>query len=221
MDITPHDKCVLDALDGIVNTVNLRRVFLLLTQMHFSTPANYGPLRKTLADLVWSPDVASRTLNIQLQHDFDERGVVNILPSIFFGVGNTDFDNEVVAAEAGYNDDNSSHKIVMKATTVFQWVCVANTADLAGNIAETCFSFFANARPWLIKTLGFRYFILKQIGQVILAKLPENREYYRVDIRGTLDYNHVMSVSQESHRLKKVSMALSPAPSTESLPSVI
>lgn len=192
------------ALDALPTAVNLRRVFLLLTQAHFAHADNFGLLKETLKDCIWNPDAEERQIHVALQSEFDPRGVFNTLPSVFFGFGDSNFEQEVVSGYAGHNDDNSAADYVMKAEASIQWVHCAHTDTMTGNLAETVFSLLAGARPWLIEKLGLRAFMIGQLSMPVKVKMEGVEPYYRVDLRCTLHYNHVLTLSTESHRLKKV-----------------
>lgn len=197
----------LRAMAAVPNSVNLRRVFLLLTQAHFADPVNYGPLQDVIGDLHWDAEVEKRTLHISLQHDFDERGIVTAMPAVYFGLGSSNFTQTVVQNFAGHTDDNSGMHSVEDTQAAMQWFACARTADLAGNLMETCLSFFAAMRPTLIERLGLSHFQLATLSMPNRIVAPDSKEvYYRIDLQGVIHYNHALTLYTESHRLKTVEL---------------
>lgn len=193
-----------EAFCGVLTATTLRRVFLLLTQAHWAHPDNHGLLKPWLKDVVWHNRQELRRVYIQLQHGVNEAGLHSQLPAISVGLGDADFTNVVVGDYAGHNDDNSAHNEVRMCQTAVQFLHYANTSDLAGNMAESTFSFFTAAHQWLMGQLGLIGFEISQISMPQLVKTGEQHEFYRVDVRGVIRYNHVITISAESHRLKKV-----------------
>ncbi len=204
--MTDHQKDIVGHLDKPLITTNIRRLLLLLTQAHYADTFNHGKLAAELKDCVWDATAAKRTMQIGLQHDFDARGVLDALPCIYFGLGDVDFESEVIGEYAGHNEDNSAAEHVSLAKGAMQWTHCARHADVAENMAESTGAFFRSSSDWMRQRVGFRLFQISQIGMPQRVMVDGKEAYYRVDLRGQLQYNHAVTINYESHRLKKVEL---------------
>jgi len=187
-----------------LTAVNLRRMFLLLTQLHYSHPANFGLLEEDLKDCLWTPKAEDRKLHINLHFNYDPKDVASSLPAIYYGLGSTDFQQTVVNDHAGFNEDYSGENSICTASAPLIWAHCARTADLAANLAETTLSFFTGIRSMLMHRLQLQFFHIADLAEPHLEKVEGGQMFYRVDLKGTIIYSHAMTVLTHSHRLKKV-----------------
>jgi len=183
----------------------------MLTRAHFATADNFGTLKEELGELHWSDDPEVCNIKIDLQHEFVNGPIQDTIPRIAIGISGIKFSDTGVGNYAGHSADNSTEYFSTTGTGIVQWACYGDTADLAGNLAETIFAFFTAIKTLLINQTDFNYFRILEISPMNRLDNEGKKSCYRVDLGGSFQYNHVVALNTESHRLKKIVLESSAA----------
>jgi hypothetical protein len=143
----------LDAFSNIVlGAVNLRRIFLLLTRLHFSDSSNYGAMKEELSKFVWSKDPKLSRIFIGLDYVFD---IVKSdqFPGVFVGVGDLDFQQKVIQNLSGITEDKSGSENVIEGTTTIIIRHASLSPDEALALADLSFGFYTGVRQFLVSRM--------------------------------------------------------------------
>lgn len=201
---------LLHCMQQPLDPARLRAIFLLLLRSHFTDRRHYGYMQDDLGCLVYSDDPGERTLHINLTSDFKSADVA-ARPAIYVGLdapfkfGKVALDNAIGAKY----EDNSVEEYNWTMDTTVNVSHLADSPDLALNLATATASFLTGIRPAIMRQLELLSFDPVQlIGPKLQEKPPES--YFQVDLHFAISFNFVMAVNIESHRIKKISLDITP-----------
>jgi len=215
--VTSAERSVWGCLKTATTAPSVRKLFLMLTRAHFAAADNFGTLKKELGELHWSDDPEVCNIKIDLQYEFLNGPIQDTIPRIGIGISGIKFSDTGASNYAGNSDDTSTEYFSTTATGTVQWACYGDTADLAGNLAETIFAFFTAIKPLLMNQTDFNYFRIQEMGPVTRVDNEGKKSCYRIDLGGSFQYNHVVALNTESHRLKKIVLESSADFATDNL----
>src|SRR5882672_1429329 len=104
---TPANQTLLEGFSNLIlGPVSLRRIFLLLTRIHYSDPAHYGEFKDKMAKFVWSQDDTKRKLFIDYDYNYRPTNLEQ-RPAVFVGVDDVTYRRVVIDNARNVTEDNS------------------------------------------------------------------------------------------------------------------
>lgn len=195
-------QCMTQPLNG----QNLRTIFLLLAQAHYSDPKNYGYLEEALGCLVYDgPNNANSRLFVELTQEYDIHKFAR-RPAVYVGFDQPfQFKKLDMGHQQDGTSDNSGKDLGFIVTNVLSLIHIASDIDTALLLADSSASFFLGIRDSIRNRLQLLSFEPLTISPpALFEKAPER--FFRVDVQFALSYNYTVHVNIESHRLKKFAM---------------
>ena len=198
--MTLEDK-LFESLNAPLNSANMRRAFLLLMRVHFSSPSNYGQLAEQLGGLIYTGETGS-PMDVELMSVFNAKQV-NPRPGVFVGLRGIKFTKQTIDNFAGSSEDGSKKFFEMKAETRLLVRHVAQISDMSSVMADTTTACLFGMREILMKHLGFTLFdILGQSEPTQTEQAPERA--FQTDVECNVAFQYALTTNIESHRIKKV-----------------
>ncbi len=203
---TPVNNALLEGLAELrIGPVSLRRIFLLLTRLHYSTPNNYGAYKEVLDTLVWSQDDLKRKLHI----DYDYHYLPSKLeqrPAIFVGTDDIKLERLVQDNYRENVSDNSGTMSSMKAGSAVIIRHISMTPDESLALVELSSDFYAGIRQLLKERLKLHSF---DIGAIRTAKpfsrSPEQPDQmFACDLIMPISWIWDWTTTREGHRIKTI-----------------
>ena len=203
------NKCPLDAFATMpLGVTNLRRIFLLLTRLHYSDSKNYGVMEDQLKDFVWSKDPAKSKLFVGLDYVFDPNKT-DQFPGIFVGVGDLDFKQEVIDNREGFTDDRSGEHGVLKGATMLIIRHASLTPDEALALADLSFGYYTGIRSMLMQRMKLKAFTINKLSTPRFFNVDgadkADKKYY-ADLLMGISYDAAWTTFTQSHRIKKITL---------------
>jgi hypothetical protein len=202
----------LEAFAGIpLGPTNLRRIFLLLTQLHYSDSKNYGPMEEQLKDFVWhkdKPGEAKSKLFVGLDYVFDPTKT-DQFPGIFVGIGDIQYKRVVINNLDSYTNDRAGSKNILQGGTTVILRHTSLTPDEALAMAELSFQFYTGVREMLMKRMNLVAFDVSQISTPRFFDLDGKEladKRYSADLILGIAFDASWITLTESHRLKKITL---------------
>lgn len=202
-------------LDGLAdlsfNAYTIRRIFLLLTRVHYSDPANYGPLAEQFKNYVWKEgaDGASEGgLFIDYDFNYDPKNV-DRRPAIY--VGTTDLTTaaaKMVDEMSRMTESGAGYESATTGTCQVVVRHIAKRADETLMLADLTFQFFLGIRRLLKEKARLRgYRVLGVSTTRPFERIAEKTDMtFIADVRIALDFNCAWLEVRESHRIKTMNM---------------
>lgn len=190
-----------------VNSVALRRVFLILARLHWGHQSNHGDYTEFLQGLLYAGDPATRTVKVDL-FDLFKGEDREEYPAIFVG-----FRDGVRFSKLAVDNmsrqtaplDGQTYSKGAKTTMVLSHY--HRSSDTALAMGESTAFFLEGVRPQVMANLGLTSMEVDGlIGPVRVHAAAELT--FKVDVFVGLSFNTAMTVTIESHRIKKWSAAL-------------
>ena len=104
---TPENQTLLASFANLIlGPVSLRRVFLLLTRLHYSDSAHYGEFKERMSEFIWSKDDTKRKLFIDYDYNFRPTDLEQ-RPAIFVGTDAISYRRVVIDNQRAVKEDNS------------------------------------------------------------------------------------------------------------------
>jgi hypothetical protein len=183
----------------------LRRMFTLMIRQHYSNPSNFGVLKEQLGCFRYAEDGKGRssgTLRVDpaFTNKFWEEASV---PSVHVSINDMTFTPAYVANQNGFSDDNASVNLQWPATTQVQVSHIAEEYDQAFMLAESTLIFLCGISYAAYEQFQLSALIPQQITKPVLVERTPTA--YRSDTVFTIGFQYGVTVSHESHRLKKMS----------------
>lgn len=197
------EKSVLEGLHEIVpNGVTLRRMFLLLTRLHYSSADNFGAMAEKLKEYVWTPGLTTK-LKIDLDFNYI-RGKKDTVPCIYVGTDDIGYNRKVVDNQKSTNEDRSGENYVKGSATNIILRHAASSPDDAWIMADLTAQFYLGIRKMLIDKTGFESFeVVAQKGtKIFMRTAEESDQQFEVDLLMSLTFNSIWLTTLESHRIK-------------------
>lgn len=201
--------------DMILNSVNLRRIFLILTQLHYSDARNYGAMAEQFQDFVWRRSLPGQNgenpkskLSIELDYVFDPKKT-DQFPGIFVGTGDIDYRQEVLDNKAGYTDDRSGSRNVYTGATTIILRHASLTPDEALALADLSYGYYTGIRDMLMLEMKLKSFAINKLTTPHFFNIDgadkADKRYY-ADLIMSLSFNASWITFTESHRIKKITL---------------
>jgi len=198
-------------IDRPWNPVTLRQLFTSALQVHWENPQHHLGTVGTdeLGCLQYAPEGDStvlpvNTLAVSPTYTFDEK---KPFQGIYVGVGGLKLSKLVVDNFAGMSADNSETDTVTGAELQLSFKHVHRSPDTALLMATSTNVFLHALRQHLKGAPDFKRMDPAASNDAVQIEKSTER-YFQVDIVWTLAFNYRVSISLESHRLKKYGMSL-------------
>ena len=195
----------LSHIRGLPKTpTNLRKMFLLLTRVHYSNPDHFGDYRDEMKRFVWT-EGEDPTLRIDPEGDFQNEDQAQ-LPRIFVGLDHMRFNTPVVDARGYPTEDRGSNEYVERGQTAIRVRHVGSTVDESQTLAEMTSSFFRGIRPMMMEDVGFHRYTISAITNPdpFQKTSTEAFQSLRSDVIIELHYSEDWLVMFDSHRVKAI-----------------
>jgi hypothetical protein len=196
------------ALDKIhLAPVTIRRIFLLLTRLHYSSPENFGPLKEQMKDYLWHKEPGKGKLHIDFDTKYDPKQL-DQKPAIFIGLDDIEYKKIVLNNHARFTYDTAGEHLIKTAQTKVIIRHVADSADEAMTLENLTCQFFLGIQPIIRDTLPevLEYDVIASKSSRPFEKASQQPEQRFVsDTIIALSYVSAWMVTFESHRIKKIS----------------
>ncbi len=198
------DSGLLEGLSDLILTpVSLRKIFILLTRVHYSDSEHYGELKPQFEKFIWSKEETKRTLHIDFDYNFDP-AKVDRRPALFVGTSDFTFTQKVIDNMHSQTEDRAGTQYVMMTAVDVIIRHIGKTPDEALALGDMTCQFFNGMRKMLQERMKF--------SQVNVGKLMTSRPFDRssnqadqqfmVDLLINLQYNSAWLTFREGHRIK-------------------
>lgn len=183
---------------------NLRKMFLLLTRLHYSAPENFGELADLLKNYSWRAE-EPRGLDVMLDFDFN-RSQARTVPAIFVGMTDFIYSRRVLDNHKEYTEDRAGRMQVKSVGTTVILRHTSASADEALNLADLTAQFYLGAQDMMREQAGFSQFEVQNLLQPkIFNRSPEQSyQQFEADVILGLQFNAVWWTFTESHRIKQI-----------------
>lgn len=184
-----------------LDSVNLRRFFLMLIRAHWSDKANHGSLAEFLDCLHYDEDPKERTLDVELAHTYDP-GKGATRPGIYVGFGGFNLKTLAIGGNIERRPDNSARTEGKKAETVLKIGHLSQSADMSLLMAESNAVLLQGIHKDIISNMDILDLqVLGWSEPRILEKAPDRN--FQVDLQCAVSFNFMVEIDIESHRIKK------------------
>lgn len=188
-------------LDRPLDSVNLRRFFLMLMRAHWMDSQNHGSLSEFFSCVRYDEDPAQRTLDIELAHTYDPNKA-SLSPAIYVGFESFNLQKLGIGNSVGRSPDNSTRQEAKRAETMMRLSHVASSADMALLMAESNAVLLQGIEKDLIANMDILSLeVMGWTDPKPIEKAPERN--FQVDLRCSLSFNFIVEIDIESHRIKK------------------
>lgn len=205
---TPENQTLLESFGNLIlGPVSLRRVFLLLTRLHYSDPAHYGEYTRNLSQFVWSPDDSKRTLFIDYDYNYRPTKLEQ-RPAVFVGLNDFGYRRVALDNARSVIEDNSGTSSSYIAETSLIIRHISLTPDEALALGEMTAVFFAGIRQLLKTRMKLHSFDLAQLNstKVFMRQAEEPDQQFVCDTIMKVSFVFDWTTLWESHRVKTVSL---------------
>jgi hypothetical protein len=188
--------------------VTIRRIFLLLTRLHYSTPDNYGPLKDKLSPFVWSAAKAKSTMHIDYDYNYDP-SALDERPAIFVGIDDIEYRKVVIANSGNPTESRSGQYYTKTGGTKIILRHISKSPDEVLALGDLSSQFFMGITPMIRDTLSNRILEYEVVG--LKSSRPFEKtsqqadQHFMSDLIIAFSYNATWLVEFESHRIKTYS----------------
>jgi hypothetical protein len=195
--LTELYECMRRPLDS----VNLRRFFLMLFRAHWSDAANHGQLKDFFDCLQYDDNKDERTVDVELAHVYDvDKGTTR--PSIYVGFSGFSMKKIAIGNAVGRSEDNSVRREGKKAETLLRVGHIAQSADMALLMAESNAVLLQGIEKDICSNMDLLSLeVLDWSDARLLEKSPDRN--FQVDLQCAISFNFMVEIDMESHRIKK------------------
>jgi len=204
---TPENHLLLEGLGNLVLTpVSLRRIFLLLTRLHFSDASHYGDKAIPLKNFIWSPDEKLRKLFIDYDYNYRPTDLEQ-RPGVFIGVDDITYARQVIDNQRENTADRSGTSFTYRAETGIILRHISLTPDEALTLGELSVDFYAGIRKMLMEQMKLQNFDLAALKATkpFLRTEMQTDQQFSCDLVMRISFLHDWTTFRESHRIKTVS----------------
>lgn len=202
-------ESLLECLQKPINSVSLRRAYLMMLRVHWSDAANLGDLQDVLGCQLYSDEAGSK-LNVTLNYLFDVKKT-DSYPAVILGFGDFVATKNTLNNYAGMSEDYGATYYSLPTKVQMTISHIHANPDTATAMAESTATFLLGTRDATMRRLNLRSYDLTGISAVKpLEKLPTR--YFNVEVSVQLDFNMAVTVNLEGHRLKKYGHELNAEP---------
>ena len=184
-----------------LDSVNLRRFFLMLIRAHWTDRVNHGALADFLDCMHYDEEPKDRTLDVELSHTFDpEKG--SRRPGIYVGFGGVQLKTIGIGGSVERRPDNSARTEGKKAETMLKIGHINQSADMALMMAESNATLLQGIHKDIIANMDV--LDMQVIGwsePQLMEKAPDRN--FQVDLQCAVSFNFMVEIDIESHRIKK------------------
>ena len=194
--------------DTPLDQVTLRRVFLLLTRVHYADPSNYGILRQTMKNFKWAQDPAKSTIKVELDFKYDP-ALTDIIPSIFVGTGDIDYTQTTVDSREGSTRDRSGATYAIQAGAYVILRHVSTDPDECLKMSAMSFDFYAGIRELIMEKLKLSAFMPTQTStpRFFMPDAAEKaKKTFASDLKLKVGFTPAWTTFRESHRIKAITL---------------
>lgn len=192
--------------------VSIRRIFLLLTRLHYSTSAHYGELSKLLKDYVWSADRQISSMHIDYDYNYDP-SALDERPAIFVGLDDVVYNKSVLANSAGFNETRSGQHFVKLGGTKVILRHISKSPDDVLAMSDLSSQFFMGIQPMIRDALRNQVMEYEVVGLKSSRPFDGNShaadQHFISDLIIALSYNATWLTEFESHRIKTITFTQS------------
>ena len=205
------DSTMLETLHRVALTpITIRRIFLLLTRIHYSDSDNYGAYKPKLEQFVWAKDDTKRKLHIDFDYDYDPLKL-DKRPAIFVGTSDFDFKQVVIDNQKNQTEDRGGEEFVKQASTNIIIRHIGKTADESWSLGDLSAQYYLGIRKMLQERLKVsKLEVFKLIASKPFERTTQQADQqFIVDLLINLQYNAAWLTMREGHRIKTVTYAQS------------
>jgi len=187
--------------------VTIRRIFLLLTRLHYSTPDNYGVLKPKFERYVWHKETKLSTVHVEFDYKYNP-AALDDRPSIWVGLDDINFKKVVLNNEGKPTETRSGQGSIKVASTAIIVRHVSKSADEVLALADLSCQFFMGIQPMIRDALGqlvLEYDVMTCKSSRPFEKTSQQADQHFVsDLIIAFSYNHTWMTEFESHRIKTI-----------------
>lgn len=205
------ESTLLEQLETIALTpLTIRRIFILLTRLHYSDPDHFGNMRPKLEKFVWNSDPKLRGIHIDFDYNYDPSNV-DLRPAVFIGTSDIDFRKMVVNNQHSQTDDRSGETYVKEGGTNIILRHIGKTPDESWALGDLTAQFYMGITKMLQERLKVSSFEVVKLmaSKPFERKAQEADAQFIVDLIMNLQYNAAWLTTREGHRIKTVTYAQS------------
>jgi hypothetical protein len=193
----------------VLTPVTLRRVFVLLTRLHYSDPANYGEFSKRFENFIWSADPKIRQLHIDYDYNYNP-AAIDRRPAIYVGTDDLEYRKTVLDNHNQCTPDRSGELKNKVAVTKIIIRHIGATADETLAMADLSAQFFMGIGSMMKDALGQRLMEYEVVGVKSSRPFEKSGEQadqnFIADLLISFAYNAVWLIKYESHRIKTITL---------------
>jgi hypothetical protein len=201
-------KSILEKLGyNELSPLELRRIFLLLSRSCFSKVENYNELsgyELTDPPVTYSQDKYAKKINVELEYVYDPEEV-NARPSVFVGLGDVQYERQVMGDIMGSSDDHSTTYYAGQSQTQLTVKHISTSPDLCYAMADQTVKFYLAIKPMLEGLPGFADMRLGTISKVRMID-PDKEKNFQVDVIFPIVFMFAWTTRTEDQRLKEIGM---------------
>lgn len=190
-----------------LSPLELRRVFLLLSRSCFSSVEGYNNLsgyELTDPPVTHSDDKYANKINVELEYVYNPEEV-NSRPSVFIGLGDVQYERQVVGDIAGASDDYSTTYYAGQSQTQLAVKHISTSPDLCYAMADQTVKFYLAIKPLLESLPGFADLRLGTISKVRIID-PDRERNFQVDVIFPIVFMFAWTTRTEDQRLKEIGL---------------
>ena len=194
--------------DVSLDPISLRRIFLLLTRNLYADPENhFGYSNPEFKKFKYSDNIDERAVAIDISFDDDPRAEAGPELEIDIHFGPFKVEPILLDKYVSTTDTNKDRQYNDRITTQMIIQHRAFRPDDALGMGYITANFYTGIRKLLQERLFLLNFQVDQISDV-KRENEEANAIYKVDTISTLVFNMDQDVSEESHKLRKISFDL-------------
>jgi hypothetical protein len=212
------DSTLLEELATVALTpVTIRKIFILLTRLHYSDPDHFGSLKPKLSKFVWSADLKLRGIHIDFDYNYDPEKT-DLRPAVFVGTSDIDYRKLVINNQQSQTADRSGEIFVKQAGTNIILRHIGKTPDETWALGDMSAQFYMGITKMLQERLKVSSFEVVKLmaSKPFERKSQEADSQFIVDLIMNLQYNAAWLTTREGHRIKTITYAQSLADFTVS-----
>ena len=198
-------------IDKPLDMVLMRRIFLLLTRIHWSDGNNHYQEDVNFDCLEYSDDPQESKLAVELTDVYDEDDTDNF-PGIFVGFKNGyKLSKLMLNYDSSGSDDNSVERKLVSWKGQLALKHVHKSSDTATAMADSSFVFMMAVRETLMQHFPVRQMDFVGVSDPQKLDPEKSNRFFKVDLIIDIEFTVTVNINMESHRLKTWGLELSPS----------
>lgn len=192
----------------VLTPITLRRMFLLLTRIHYSSSDNYGEFKSLLVDYIWNRDTKLCKLFVDFDYNFDPQNM-DRRPAIYVGLDDINFQKAVVDDHVKHSYDRSTEEFIKYGHTNVIVRHIGKTADESLLLSDLSSEFFMGIKSMIHDSFPR---ITSYDVQAIKSSRPfamtsqEASAQFISDLIISISFNAMWQIEFESHRIKTITL---------------